>query len=172
MVSKTLTRAFYIILIVLTSQATQAQEENNEESHHSMLGEKSFLVGLGAPYSLELKTAGINARFYYGIGEAFCFGPEFSYFKQDEIEIFDVDFVAHYILNTPVVGLYPVAGINYTKESEEGHADKKEYGFLWGAGIHRIFKNIVVFAEYTRVESKLNDQFITAGLMYHIKFKN
>jgi hypothetical protein len=165
-------KAVFYYLIIFSGLCVHAQEEfKEEEYHHCLLGESSLIIGLGVPYSFELKTAGINSRFYYGTGENLCFGPELSYFKKDEVEILDIDFVIHYIIETPWLGIYPVVGINYTKEHEEGHSDKNEYGFLWGIGMHRNLKKIIVFTEYTRIESALHDQFITAGLMYHFKLK-
>lgn len=62
-----------------------------------------------------------------------------------------------------------MVGINYTEEEEEHHESKSEFGFLWGAGMHRNIKKITVFAEYTRLESELQDQFITVGLLYRFK---
>lgn len=172
MVFEKLVKGFLIILLFFSSQYTVAQEEENEEEfHHCLLGESSFILGLGAPYSFELNKVGINTRIYYGMGENICFGPEFSYFKNEEIEIWDIDFVIHYIIETPWLGIYPVAGINYTNESVVGEVSEKEYGFLWGVGMHRNFKKVIAFAEYTRVESPLHDQFVTLGLMYHFKLK-
>ncbi len=172
MVFVNLLKAVFSFLIIFSGFYVQAQGEvKEEEYHYCLLGERSLLIGLGVPYSFELNTVGINSRFYYGAGENLCFGPELSYFKKDEVEILDIDFVIHYIIETPWVGIYPVVGINYTKENEEGHSSKNEYGLLWGIGMHRNFKKIIVFTEYTRVESALHDQFITAGLMYHIKLK-
>lgn len=161
-----------IILIIFSTQQLKAQfEEKQDEYHHCFAEESSFSFGLGLPTSFELNAAGFNTRFYYNSGEKICFGPEFSYFKKDDVKLWDVDFVLHYIIETPWVGIYPVVGINYTEEIEEHHENKAEFGFLWGGGIHRNIKKITVFAEYTRVESQLRDQFITAGLMYRFKFK-
>ncbi len=159
----------FTFLIILSAQLGQAQEEiKNEEFHHCLVEENSFSFGLGMTYSFELSTLGINSRLYYNAGEVLCFGPEFSYFKKEEDMIWDVDFVVHYIIETPWLGLYPVLGINYTKESSE-HKREDAVGFLWGAGIHRNLNKITLFAEYTRVESTLSDNFLTMGLMYRFK---
>jgi hypothetical protein len=169
MVFKKLTLDLFIFSIILFPQHLQAQEEvNDREYHHCLVEENSYTLGFGVPYSFELSAVGFNTRFYHNSGEAFCFGPEFSFFKNEEAEIWDIDFVVHYIIETPWLGIYPVAGINYTKETDELKSEDA-LGFLWGAGMHRNFKKFTLFAEYTRVESQLRDHFITTGLMYRFK---
>lgn len=160
----------FTFLIIHYPMPLQAQDEAKEnEYHHCLVEQNSFSFGLGVPYSFEVKTAGLNFRLYHNTGESLCFGPEFSFFKKDEVLIWDVDMIVHYIIETPWVGVYPVAGINYTKEIEENNTYEDAFGLLWGAGVHRNLKNITLFIEYTRVESQLRDQFITGGLMYRFK---
>ena len=109
---------------------------------------------------------------YYNIGEQICFGPEYSYFRNDEYEIVDFNFLGHYIFETKLVGIYPLFGANYTAETDRtGLVEETEesFGLVFGAGVHRNFKKVVVFAEYSRVELGIDDQFLTVGLMYFLK---
>ena len=77
----------------------------NEEHHsHDSSNERSINIGAGIEYSDELNAVGSNLRAYYNIGEHICFGPEYSYFKKDDVELFDVNLVAHYIFELPFGG--------------------------------------------------------------------
>ncbi|WP_109621884.1 hypothetical protein [Sediminitomix flava] len=146
----------------------QSKEEGKEEKHHHTFFEKgSITLGVGAALSSELGTVGINGRLYYNIGEHICFGPEFTYFKKNEIELYDMDFVFHYIFETPIVGIYPVVGLNYTIEKElDHHHEEDAFGVLWGVGVHRNIKNITILGEFTRVESSLSDSFVSLAILY------
>ena len=79
---------------------------------------------------------------YYNMDEKFCFGPEYGFFKIDEVEIIDFDFVGHYIFETNWVGIYPLAGANYTVETEfkDIQEVKSALGIVFGLGVHRNFK--------------------------------
>lgn len=156
-----------ILLLLLATVPVYSQEPENEEADHASLNERSVSLGLGVPFSFNQENIGINSRFYYNIGEQFCFGPELYYFKADETQIFDADLIAHYIFNTPWLGIYPVAGGNYTRDIEDGH-HKEAFGFTWGLGIHRHIGNFTIFGEYTRVESSLGESFVMIGLLYTI----
>ena len=163
------------LLLTLYSLTTlfafsQSESDNNSKSsdefeHHCLIEEKSFTIGLGAIYSLEKELLGVNSRFYYNIGEHICFGPEVSLIKNEVISIYDIDLVAHYIFETKWVGIYPLLGANYTYKKERGHSEEA-LGVVFGAGVHRNFNNIVVFGEYSRVQSELSDDFIALGLMF------
>lgn len=163
------------LFLLLFTISSLGQEEKNEESnyeHPCLFEERSLTVGVSAPYSIDLNSPGLNLRMYYNVGESICFGPEYSYFKKGDLEIVDFDFVIHYIFDLKWIGLYPLLGANYTIELENGHNGSENHaspGLLIGGGIHRNFKNFSVFAEYSRVELGLNDQFIAAGLLYTIK---
>lgn len=102
MVLEKLLKRTIIILIPLSPQQLMAQaEEKQDEYHHCFAEENNFSFGLGLPNSFELNTVGFNSRFYYNSDEKICFGPEFSYFKTDEVKLLDLDFVVHYIIETP-----------------------------------------------------------------------
>jgi len=165
----------YLILILLFTQSFSAwaQEEevsNQEFVEHCHFSERSLTIGIGAPYSITHENLGVNVRMYYNIGENICFGPEYAYFKNAVLEIVDFDFVGHYIFELPGLGLYPLAGANYTTEKEL-HIDEwnASLGLVWGLGIHRNFNDLTAFAEYSRVEFGLTDEFVTLGFMYTLK---
>ena len=164
------TFSIFFLVISMVGFDVFAQEIEQEESHHCLLQENALMVGLGMPYSLDHNQAGINGRFYYAVGEKICFGPEITLFKSGAFEIVDFDFVIHYIIETPILGIYPVLGVNYTKEEELEHQEDA-WGIVFGAGIHRNFGKVMLFSEYTRVESQLNDQLFTIGLMYMVKLR-
>ncbi|MDE0772257.1 MAG: hypothetical protein OSB25_08660 [Salibacteraceae bacterium] len=159
-----------IAIIILFSflAYSQEKEEVESESSHCYFKKNSISIGLAVPYSFELNAVGINARVYYNIGEAICFGPEFSYFNNGNEEVMDVNFVGHYIFETPWVGIFPLVGVNYTVEKGEHH-NQEAIGVVFGAGVHRNFGKVAFFGEYAHVESDLRDDFITVGLFYNIR---
>lgn len=164
-----------LLLIALTfcalPQFSLAQEhEKPAKSGHGSVAEKSVSWGFGLPYSLKHQLPGANLRGYYNVGEHFCIGPEFSYLRSSEEQILDAEFVMHYIIETPIVGLYPLLGANYTWEQEEGHETEGAWGFAYGGGMHRNFKHFSLFAEYSRVEGPLQDDFVSLGMLFHIHF--
>ncbi|MGE0588672.1 MAG: hypothetical protein AB7O48_08865 [Cyclobacteriaceae bacterium] len=164
------TAACCILRLSAIAQTTDSLEPSEGDFHHCFFQNNSFVGGIGMPISHELSTAGINSRLYYNINEKICFGPEFSLFRKNETSVWDVDVVIHYIFETPLVGIYPVAGLNYTEHSET--ETKTALGPLFGLGIHRNLKKTTLFAEYTRVENTLPDQFITIGVLYMLRQSN
>jgi len=164
----TINKTFGLLLCIFSVAVASAQhggEAHEMEGHHCFFKERSVSIGIGLPYSFHAKAVGFNARLYYNMGHRFCFGPEFSYFKTDELEILDVDFIAHYIFETPITGVYPLLGINYTQETSHGHSEGAP-GLVFGGGLHRNFGSLTALAEYARVQSPLADHFITMGIMY------
>ena len=149
----------------------EKQEEEKFE-HHCKFEERSLILGIGGAYSTSIDQLGLNLRMYYNINEHFCFGPEYSYFRNDEHEIVDFDFVGYYIFETHLVGIYPLFGGNYTVETtflediDEENEIEEEFGVIYGLGIHPNVKGFTFFAEYSRIDLGIDDQFITAGVMY------
>ena len=164
---KQLGLAFVLSFIVFNSFS----QEEEKEAHHCLFEEKSLSVGIAAPLSLDLLAPGVNLRMYYNVGERICFGPEYSFLKKGDVEVVDFNFVGHYIFETKWVGIYPLVGANYSVESEENLVKEIDaaFGIVFGGGLHRNFNNITMFAEYSRVEFGITDQFITGGVMYTFK---
>ena len=161
-----------LLLLPLASIAQEREEEHSDEEfdHHCLFEERSFSIGLALPYTTHFKTAGVNMRFYYNMGEKFCFGPEVAFFQKDDTDILDIDFVGHYIFETPWFGIYPLVGANYTREKEdESNKEEDAIGLVFGGGIHRNFNKITAFAEFARVQSELSDNFITTGFFFTFK---
>ena len=162
-------KPFTFLVTILLPVLCHGQQEDDFE-HHGFFEHKSLTLGVATPYSFELNSLGVNLRMYHNVNENICFGPEVSYFKNGESEIVDFDFVMHYIFETPLVGIYPLLGANYTVETEK-HLQETETlakaGMVYGLGMHRNIKRITFFMEYSRVEWGITDQFITAGLMYN-----
>ena len=160
-------------IILLFSFNTYAQHESKDtiqesESHHCLFVKNSVTIGVGLPYSYGLNGFGVNTRIYYNVGEHICFGPEFSILKKKDESLYDLNIVGHYIFETPLVGISPIVGANYTKEID-AHGSEETFGGIIGLGVHRTFRLITIFLEYTHVESKLRDDFLTSGLMITIK---
>ena len=143
-------------------------QEDNGEPHHCLVEENSLSFGLGPTYSFNHEGVGINSLLYYNMGEKLCFGPEVSYFNIHSEEVIDLNFVTHYIFETPWVGVYPVVGVNYTKE-RTSHVKKDAFGALIGLGMHRNIKNFTVLAEYDYIASDLKDQFVKVGFIYRFR---
>ena len=87
--------------------------------------ESTWLIGAGPSVELDNGLIGVNARFYYGPNETICFGPELSYFPNDQIEsdlelsVLDLNFNGHFILElVQNLGLYALTGLNYSIEEE------------------------------------------------------
>ena len=147
--------------------------------------DKSISLGAAFEYNHTTELAGINLRGYYNIGHNFCFGPEFTFFENkqiildDEIEdisIWELNINAHYIIEIKErVGIYPIVGFNFTRETEEisylSSSDTKTeresfYGFNLGGGIHVPIKKFTPFYEYHYTFGELGEGISTAGIFY------
>jgi len=159
-------KSIVLVHLLFLGFGAVAQEKADDGDHHCLFEEKSVTVGIAAPFAFHMSYPGINLRAYYNFNEHFCIGPEYSYFNNGESEVIDFDFVVHYIIETKWFGIYPAAGPNFTVETEAEHEMVAKPGLLLGAGIHRNFKGMTVFLEYSRIEFGVNDQFATAGVMY------
>lgn len=157
--------ACFSLFCVFSAQA-QLDEPIIKDSdiHHCFFEENSISGGIGAPYSLEFNQGGFNTRFYFNYKEHIGIGPEFTFLRTGDLTIFDVDIVGHYVFELPLVGVYPMIGANYTYE-DAVHSEEA-FGFVWGAGVHRNINRFTLFAEYTRIESDLQDSFVTAGVLF------
>lgn len=160
--------AIFSSIILCTSMTLKAQKE-------------LLFGGFGGALELGQELIGANARFFYGVNEAFCFGPEISFFPYQDTEegfqesIIDLNINAHYIFEvTHKLGLYPLSGINYTIEKErlvinnDESETENEFGINYGFGAHYIISRSFVFAEIKGVIGQLSGEFITAGVISHL----
>ena len=159
---------FISIMNVNAQHQNNSEHEEEGESHHCLFKKNSIAVGLGAPYSFHVEGVGINARVYYNSGEHICFGPEFSFVKNGELSLYDFNFIGHFIFETKIVGIYPLAGVNYTIE-EDPHGKEEAFGAVVGGGLHRNVDSFTFFAEYSHVISPLKDDLITVGALFNIR---
>jgi hypothetical protein len=161
-----------LLLLSASAQAqheTNAEEEGSEDfNHHCLFKRNSISIGVGGTYSIPLSASGVNTRAYYNIGEHICFGPEFSFFRKEELKVLDFNIIGHYVFETKLVGIYPLIGMNYTIEKDT-HESESALGVVFGGGFHRNLGLFTVFAEFSHVESHLRDDFITVGAMINIK---
>ncbi|MFT6337258.1 MAG: hypothetical protein ACI86M_002527 [Saprospiraceae bacterium] len=140
---------------------------------------------LTAAWSFNLETPGINARSYFFLNDKICLGPEFTYFF-DKTEVhgneeittsaFVIDLNGHYVFEIieHSLGVYPVMGLNFTREKEsiqvleetEEHTSKA-FGFNLGIGAEvPLSKRINLFGEFTHTFSTLEDNVMFLGLNY------
>lgn len=143
--------------------------------------ETGFIGGVGSAYTFNDDLLGVNGRLYYGTNEKFCFGPEASFFPYQEvdedyeIQLLDISINAHYIFELfEKFGVYPLTGINYTSEWErliENNQESEiveEFGINYGFGLHYSISKFYVFTEFSGVIGQLNDEFITAGVIFNL----
>ena len=156
-----------ISTLMFSSSDSQAQEYSASTSayHFSFFQRASLVGGLGATYSRELQSPGLNSRFYYNINKRLCLGPELSYLRAKESKLMDANLVLHCIFETKWLGIYPLVGLNYSRDTKTNGMEDSGFGSLWGAGIHRNFRKLTFFVEYSFIESKLRDQFLTFGFL-------
>ncbi|MGJ3234871.1 hypothetical protein [Marivirga sp.] len=157
---------FVFLLVTSIINEVTAQEH---EDHHTFFRENSVTVSLGAGFNDEVSHLGLNSRFYYNVSENICFGPEMTWFKLSNGNIIETNFVLHYIFETPLVGIYPVVGSNYTKENLETETHDN-WNLVFGVGIHRNFRNFGCFAEYTQKRFTHFENIFNLGLMYTIHY--
>lgn len=148
----------------------------------TQLAKAQLLVGGGPLYGDDIEELGANIRLYTFVGDKICFGPEFTAFgKHDtmidgeaaELSLWEVNFNGHYIFEVSEgLGLYPVAGFNYSKETEAiaGHADAIEdaFGINLGIGVHYELNKLIVYTEYDRLFSDLSQNSFTVGVLFHL----
>lgn len=160
-------KIYYVtILLCLYTIQTNAQDQ--------------WMLGLAPSLELEEDLLGVNARIYYGVDEHFCFGPEVTFFPNQGIEngfdlkIVELNLNAHYIFElSHNLGIYPLSGVNYSIEQRESNItieEEKEdaFGLNYGLGLHYNIGKTFVFAEFKGVVGKLNDEFISIGMIFSI----
>ena len=143
----------------------------------SSLSAQSLMLGAGGSYGSGIKQFAPNVRLYYGVSEAFCFGPEFAYFpyvnhEGQDLQLSEYCFVAHYIFEIKEkAGFFPLFGINYSVERErltnEIHFEKA-LGLALGVGLHFNIGNFLPFSEYKYITGDLNQVIISTGIIYNL----
>lgn len=160
----------YILVLFSFISLSSVNAQPDSLYHYCLFPKSSFIVGGSAIYGFEFEGAGINGRMYYNMSERFCFGPEFSYLAASDKSLYDVNLIAHYIFDLNGIGLYPVGGLNYSIENKSAESNGKESEIAWGivsgAGLHRNFKKITIFAEYSHHFSDLADDFLNLGILF------
>jgi hypothetical protein len=144
--------------------------QSDSTFHACLFPESSFTLGAASIYGLGFSGAGVNARAYYNLTEQFCFGPEVSFLSASDNSLTDINIVAHYIFDIKGIGVYPVGGINYSiekTETEKNHVSHAEeaWGIVTGIGIHRNFKRITLFTEYSHHFGNIPDDLIALGVL-------
>ncbi len=143
--------------------------------------QQGWMVGIAPSIELNEHLFGANARLYYGPNDHFCFGPEVTLFPYQEIDdeyeltVTELNLNAHYIFElTHKLGMYPLTGINYTIEKERlieqsnRNEEENEFGLNYGFGIHYNLGSLYAFTEFKGVVGKLNDEFISIGVIFSL----
>ena len=137
-------------------------------------------------YGDDIEEFGLNLRAYTFLNDKICFGPEFTLFgnhdtmidgEEAEVGLYEINFNGHYIFEVGEgLGLYPVAGFNYSRELEriDGHADVIEdaLGVNLGMGLHYETGKLILYTEYDRLFSELRQNSFTIGLLFHLGKKH
>lgn len=137
-------------------------------------------------YGDDIEEFGLNFRAYTFVNDKICFGPEITVFgnhdtvisgEEAELGLWEVNFNAHYIFEAAEgLGIYPVAGLNYSRERErvEGHDDLIEdaFGVNLGMGLHYEVNKMVFYTEYDRLFSNLHQNSFTIGVLFHLGKKH
>lgn len=150
MMFKTRLLLFLLTFTAVSTAKSQHNENDSLKNHHCFFNENSITNGVVAIYSVPNELTGVSVKAYYNFMEAWCVGPEVNYIQSAEKSLLDINLVAHYIFERPWVGVYPLVGANYTSESEENSHSNSAFGVMYGAGMHRNFDRISLFAEYSR----------------------
>ena len=138
--------------------------------------QEGWMVGLGPTTAPAPSLIGANARAYLGVSPVFCFGPEISIFPYQETtegyetSLIEANFNAHYVFEVAHrLGVYPLSGFNYTSERERLETNIEEIekenalGINYGLGMHYSSNQVLFFAEFKGVISRLSDEFFTVG---------
>ncbi len=146
--------------------------------------QQGWMIGIAPSLEMNEQLFGVNSRLYYGPNDHFCFGPEVTFFPYQEIDeeyeltVAELNLNAHYIFElTHKLGIYPLTGLNYSIEKErfieETSQNKKEdeFGWNYGFGAHYNLGKLFAFFEFKGVAGKLNDEFISAGVIFSISKK-
>ena len=140
------------------------------------------LLGGGPIYGDDISELGINLRAYTFLGENICLGPEFTRFGRHdaliggdpgEVGLWEVNFNGHFIFEVGEgLGVYPLTGLNYSREVEmrEGHEDEviSAFGANVGLGLHYETRSAVLYAEYDRLISDLGQNSFTVGILFFL----
>ncbi|MFT7032031.1 MAG: hypothetical protein ACJA2S_000527 [Cyclobacteriaceae bacterium] len=157
---------------------------------------QSYNLSLAGVYGDNIERLGINARVYYNLpNDKVCFGTEYSHFLTNNFsegghdiskKLYEFNFNVHYIIELEEkLGVYPVAGLNLSKEREsfvDSHGDTEKenfsgFGTNLGFGIHRSFNRWMLFAEYMHLVSNASQNsyllgvFVTLGKKHEVNEK-
>lgn len=153
-----------LFLCLFLSIFSFAQDHSDTTYHHCFFEENSFSIGVGSEYSFGHSIIIPQGRLYYNVNERLCFGPEIAHSFNESNKIREYNFVVHYIFEITKVGVYPVVGFTHLKDNHH----KSGNGMLFGGGVHRNWRKINVFGEYTHSTSLEGDNRVAIGVLYMI----
>lgn|SRR5574343_143768 len=160
------TLSFFVAFQLVAVLHTFCQEQKDIENDHAcLLNKKSIMPGFGLTYEVAHLTFGGQAKLFYAFSENFCLGPEVNYSASQELKELELSFVAHYIFDAKIIGIYPIFGFGVLNEKRINHEFLGMGGVL-GFGLHRNLKRITVFTETTSFIGATYGQNIIGGLFY------
>jgi hypothetical protein len=136
-----------------------------------------YSIGAASVYGSKIEALGYQLRAYYNIKHATCFGPEVAIFpktthhsatsEQVDISLTEYNFNGHHHFSFGLknVGLYPLAGVNLSREKEDEHLHKA-YGFNIGVGFHYSKKKWTIFSEFIHLTGDLSQETMLLGFFY------
>jgi len=158
------------LVVFLSSEDSYAQEIQSDSTYHScFFREKSFSFGIATERELSIPMTGGQARLYYNFRKNVCFGPEIALTNGAESKSRDFNLVIHYIHELFGFGLYPVIGLSLTREIEKGHS-QNDWGAMTGFGLHRNWRKMIFFSEYSHSFVWSGTDKVSVGIMYMFAF--
>ena len=128
-------------------------------------------AGVHAVYGDKIETLG------FGVDVQYCFTDQIRidggwtyWLKKNDVTTNALDANLHYLFNLGVqdkLYAYPLAGLNYTKSSFQGHSDG-EIGINLGGGVqYALQDNLDLRGEVKYILGDLKQVVIGAGVIYH-----
>lgn len=151
----------FLLLFTQVSFAEKANKEVDVEEYHTCFFPKSS-VNLGVSYlhSLTVNEPGATIKVNFNLTERLGLGTEFSTsnFESDKL---DVGVNSSFIFDVVGIGVSPVVGADY-------HITPQKIVFVSGFGIHKNFKRLTLFTDYSHHFLAKAEDFMSIGLLFHI----
>lgn len=161
-----------ILILAFIGLSAHANAQDTTEFHPCFFTPKSYLVGTALSLDLHQFSPLLNLRAYYNLEKHICVGLEYSNnFSREENEQ-EINAVGHYIFDVFGIGVYPLVGFGILRNSKELHSEKNNHiGGKVGLGLHRNYKHLTFFMEYShgRYNNNFAKNIASVGILYEIK---
>ena len=135
-------------------------------------------AGIHLSYGTEIETVGMGMKYQYNLTNHIRFEPSMNYFfEKDNIDMFDINFNAHYILPLENnIRVYPLAGVTFTRwnldlpdlDGWNNDGKKNKFGVNLGAGAEFDIQDewMINFEVKYQLINKLDQAIISLGVAY------